>query len=116
MQGQRVLPAIVFDFMELSAEAFGGIGGGSYGNYGYLDGAAAPTCAIGIARVAKTPENAEVFAYFPEPESALRAALIDESANDNAVARVNKRRGVPRSGARIPFALWAAALNVVRGN
>ena len=105
MQQQRVIPAVVFDYLAMAAEAYGGIGGGDY----YSGG---PKCAIGFGKAAQAEARA---GGFGDPVSALRMAGISEGTNDAAVAAVNLRFRLPVTR-RIPFEDWARELNVVRGN
>lgn len=102
MKQKRVLPAQVFDYLELAALAFGGIGGG----YLYDDSDVVPFCVWGYAYGDDGGE--------PIVVDALNAAQISLGMNDIAVEAVNARRGRDR-GARIPFAQWCLELGVVRG-
>jgi hypothetical protein len=98
----RVLPADVYDTLELSALAYGGIGGGMYFEYGAADfRPKGPLCAIGhiaFAMPGEPPDNTwdAVDLLWP----------IDSTDNDRAVGK---------SGNRISFAEWCRRLNVVRG-
>src|SRR5437764_523284 len=96
----RTLPADVYDALELSAYAFGGIGMGRYSEY-ELGFARAPVCAIGHAAWLDNDSLRGDVAV------ALQAAHIAETVNDKAVRRI--LRGV---GGRVSFADWCAALNV----
>jgi hypothetical protein len=130
-----VLPADIFDTLELSAYAFGGIGAGTYndgeddatdfvGEEGELlnfrrgydvefqgaDAPApkliAPVCAVGHAAFAAIPRSFDWF------------SMIDGNtitANDDAVEAINARKGVELS-TKVTFEEWARELNVVRGD
>ena len=105
---QRVLPADVYDALELSAEVNGGIGGGATADeWG-------PCCVIGhvsfLCVGSCSTEGHQMI-------SALGEAFDFRSyveANDNAVAAINKRAGRPER-TRVPFTEWCKELNVVRG-
>lgn len=106
---KRVLPADVYDALELSALAFGGIGAGEYGvglrsgpSYPVLTGEALPVCATGHA----------IWCDIEGAYTILGNFTIRDS--DNAVRRINRRRHrAPNT--RVPFKAWCRALNVVRG-
>ena len=100
MSNKRVLPADVWDTLELSALAFEGIGAG------HMFDADIPLCVVGHACYADSPSGAV--------EDALWAADIWGPSNDFAVRTINRRRGT-YSEARVPFEDWAKELNVVRG-
>ena len=116
MNTLRVLPADVYDALELSAWAFGGIGAKSM-----YDAAGYPLCLLGHIAFADT---APCFFDMGEMERSMRTALraTDPSyaegrlsaLNDEAVHAINKRHG-NAPNARVPFNKWAAELNVVRG-
>jgi hypothetical protein len=99
----------VYDTLELVAEAYGGIGGGSYHDG---DG---PCCSLGIAAFA----SADHLMSGPVSEELMRLCIF-ETENDAAVRRVTGVSGhiygldLTRAG-RIPFSDWCAALGVVRG-
>ena len=104
MSEQRILPADVYDALELSALAFGGIGGDlMYDSH-------RPRCLLGHIEFCDRGNG--------EMERAVRRAfggdvsLVEQ--NDPAVERINKRRGTYPS-ARVPFDAWCKELNVVRG-
>ena len=112
-----VLPADVYDALELSALAFGGIGGGKYVDPSFGDGMA-PVCAIGHAGfgVFEREEGGSTLrTYSFDGEDVLRKLGIDEGKNDAAVARINKRKGVANDVAQVTFEEWAGELNVRRG-
>lgn len=102
----RVLPAEVYDTLELSAIAFGGIGAGEC----FVNDE--PYCLAGHFLFAADTES-----LAPNP---MRAALLGPREcyadfNDPAVQRINRRRGAPLN-ARVSFAEWCAELHVVRGD
>lgn len=100
-QPRRVLPADFYDAMELSAEAYGGIGAGR--RYVSRDGkVVAPLCAFGHARD-----------LYVDGESALRNAGLDELTNDLCVVAISSKKRAP--GGRIAFSDWCRWLNVHRG-
>jgi hypothetical protein len=100
---KRVLPADVYDALELSALAFGGIGGGDYACGGE------PLCVHGHLSAMCGYETWQ----FAE-EATVGYALLNATENDQAVATINRRRGKPAES-RVPFDLWCAELGVVRG-
>jgi hypothetical protein len=130
---QLVLPADVYDTLELSAFAHGGIGADSYntgndsateyvddeggllGRFGRpADGAespalGAPVCAVGHAAFAAIPRR---FGWY----NLINGNTIDE--NDEAVMHINKRKG--KTGAevynRVTFEEWVSELNIRRGD
>jgi hypothetical protein len=96
----RVIPADVYDYLELSAEAAGGVGG-----WAFRDDQGVPVCIWGHAGDANASEVVD----------ALSGTGISFVTNDDAVAEINAKIGVERHSARVPFALWAEELGVVRG-
>ena len=109
----RELPADVYDALELSALAFGGIGAGSltadhaypYGVRGWH--AVDPLCAMGHA-------GALDGKYLGGAWKAVTKTGIDGPVNDFAVRVINRRKRRPRN-ARVTFREWCRELNVVRG-
>lgn len=102
---QIVLPADVYDTLELSALAYGGVGGGWH--FDSREQPPTPLCAYGHAAFADAlPRN--------DVTRALGDAGIGPFGNDDAVARINERRG-KFCYARVSFEEWCQALNVVRG-
>lgn len=128
-----VLQRDVYDTLELSSYAFGGIGAGTYnegdddvtdyvGEDGeLLDGSyesigveiiatpprlLAPVCAVGHAAFSAIPRRFDWYAL-------INGATITE--NDEAVLRINGRKGADDLEARVTFHEWARELNVVRG-
>lgn len=104
-----VLAPDIYDTLELSALAFGGIGAGRFlkGEPApeYEAQGAAPVCAIGHAIAAG------VCARPWEFRSRTGFGALE---NDTAVYRINTRKG--KTGeARVTFEEWCAELNVVRG-
>lgn len=113
---ERVLPADVFDALELSALAFGGIGAGAWYEdttgeryVGWRDDRV-PFCAIGHAE----------FVDAGVAVAALKAVGIDIGLNDISVQAINLRKN-PRPERsldlqkRVPFRDWCSELGVVRG-
>jgi hypothetical protein len=97
----RVLPADVYDTLELSAYAFGGIGGMWPTENGR------PHCAVGHAHFTEWGCG--------EVCNALKTALeYVANVNDSAVARINARKGADPA-ARVTFREWCDELGVVRG-
>lgn len=107
----RVFPADVFDTLEFSALAFGGIGAGRYfeRERDSINRASAldrPVCAIGHAH-AVDPTR--------EVEDTVRRVNIHGDVSDAAVKAINARRGVTPRKSRVSFTDWCAELGVVRG-
>lgn len=102
----RVLSADIYDAIELSARAYGGIGAGSWDRS--EDGERVPFCVHGHADFICGDASAL------DVKRVLYAAGISLGANDRAVERVNIRKGVYLRD-RISFEEWTAELNVVRG-
>lgn len=111
MSNKRILPADVYDALELSALAYGGIGAGRWvedGGAGFGSAPAdIPVCASGHA-FAADPTN--------EMWHVLQSADLGIRHNDPAVVRINVRRGNDYSLARVSFAEWCAELGVERGS
>lgn len=112
----RVLPAAVFDALELSALIHGGIGAGMWwvwewegGTIGGVLSSAMPYCAEGHANFLDGGLTRRPVAR------ALTVAGICVGTNDDAVRAINKRRRSGPSGARVPFRLWTRHLEVQRG-
>lgn len=107
-QPERVLPADVFDTLELTALAFDGVG--RVADFDYYTGAdPAPCCIHGMAYEAE-PEGGAV-----EIRRALYAAGIDRSTNDQAVADINFRKG-QNVNQRVDFLTeYVPHLNITRG-
>lgn len=109
-QVERVLPADVYDALELSALAFGGIGAPQVWERTNND---VPCCIWGHSAFATGHE------YSFNDKSPVRKALnrvrIDGADDsDPAVYAINDRRRRPRDS-RVSFAAWCAELGVVRG-
>lgn len=98
MSEQRVLPADVYDTLEFSALAFGGIGAGLWS-----DNDGQPVCIQGHALV-----DGSVF-------SCVSRARLSIVTNDTAVAQINKRRG-REPEARVTWKEYTRELNIVRGD
>jgi hypothetical protein len=97
---KRFLPPDVYDALELSALAFGGIG---QGEWGATD---APICIIGHAVTAGIP----TVTYMSSD-----AIPIREDENDGAVRSINARIGKPEHS-RVTFKQWCKELRVFRGD
>lgn len=107
---KRVLPADVFDALELSAMAFGGIG--AY----YTNRDAAPHCVFGHAAFASgVPAMFSQEGAGTEVGHALCVAGISALNNDDAVAAILARTHRRRDTGKATFAEWCAELGVVRG-
>jgi hypothetical protein len=108
-----VLPASMYDALELSALAFGGIG-----QPAVFDDDHCPVCIYGHAAFVANDKNAAVgdFDYSNPIVRALNTAGIRGSVeSDQAVRDINRRLGRPLTD-RVPFSLWCAELGVVRGD
>ena len=108
---KQVLPADVFDALELSALAYGGIGAGRYVAADEREAAfhgGVPMCAVGHAWHLEGLSSQEV-------TGALALAGIGFRQNDLAVRAINKRLNRDPN-ARVTFKQWAKELNVVRGD
>lgn len=128
-----VLQRDIYDTLELSSYAFGGIGAGTYnegeddvtdyvGEDGeLLDGSfeslgveisvtppnlLAPVCAVGHAAFSAIPRRFDWYTL-------VNGNTVSE--NDEAVTRINTRKGTLDVAARVTFHEWARELNVVRG-
>jgi hypothetical protein len=101
-QPLRVLPPDVYDALELSALAYGGIGGGAYvdrENDSAFSPAIAPRCIIGHARwLAGTGGPVE---------DAIESIGIDPHVNDEVILSGNHER--------ISWAEYCRRANIVRG-
>jgi hypothetical protein len=105
MEVRRILPADVYDTLEFSALAFGGVGGVIYFDYDALDRSArSPRCIHGHASAATNPES-DYFCTDNPISSALVRVGIFSQENDAAVGLAN----------RISFKTWCRRLGVVRG-
>jgi len=105
------LPADVYDALELSALAYGGIGAGKDTENMYRCGYEAdaiPWCAYGHARAAQALIAGEV-------SRALSKIQLRPGGSDFAVNDINLRLGSESINARVSFAEWCAELRVVRG-
>jgi hypothetical protein len=119
----RVLPADVYDTLELSALAFGGIGAGQFaqklpgeqyqpGRQDVASGHGAPYCVLGHAAAAESLE----FRWDNGPVTrALADADLTFCDNDDAVCAINSRRGREQYD-RVTFKQWTKELGVVRGD
>ena len=100
-QRKRVLPADIYDALELSAEAYGGIG--ACRERDWLSGGT-PYCVMGHARELHLSVYGELQAVLGGPRP----------MNDMAVVAINRAAGRPARD-RVPFQVWAEKLHVVRG-
>jgi hypothetical protein len=101
---ERVLPADVYDALELSALAFGGVGGGDYSEGVDHN----PCCIHGHA--------ASACGGMPWQWTFLNDMIgVSTVTSDRAVARINARLEAAYEDARVPFSDWCAELGVVRG-
>lgn len=106
----RVLPPDVYDALELSALAYGGIGAFTVGTE-----EKGPVCVLGHVRFLAGVPLASWTPSMNADYVALRNAVpVGPYENDAAVARINRRRDKPESR-RVSFADWCAELGVVRG-
>jgi hypothetical protein len=107
MTTKRILPADVYDTLELMALAYGGIGAGM--DFRISNGRLFPLCVFGLAR-----DAAQVDPSFPSSASELTIALgnagITRRTNDFAVYAINDH-----TSSRVPFEAWCEKLNVERG-
>lgn len=117
---KRVLPADVYDTLELSALAFGGIGAGDFWDGVAIDDAKnrAPCCVFGHAAFSEDPPTGIYHTYFP-PSTEVSIAM-DESGltvdtNDAAVQAINGRKAALWD-ARVSFDEWCRELGVTRGD
>lgn len=109
MQTSRVLPADIYDTLELSAEAYGGIGRGEYFETLLSSADPAPVCIVGHAVISGIERRVG-----DAQRVLLDAYGIDILANDRAVERINRRRRLGEFE-RVPFPDWCAELGVERG-
>lgn len=106
---ERELPGDVYDALQMSAEAYGGIGAGKF--YDYTQNPPAPFCYIGHLQQSGAVEG---------KLSMGEAFGIWASENDVAVESVNLRQKPAirpfsvEAGTRIPFDQWTKELNVKR--
>jgi hypothetical protein len=105
------LPADVYDALELSAYAFGGIGQPQVFLRDLHGVITAPVCIIGHCKFVQGHDT------FAGPVfDALCTALVGflGSLSDAAVREINRRHGQPLSE-RVNFREWCAELHIVRG-
>jgi hypothetical protein len=101
---KRVLPADVYDALELAALAFDGIGAGFMYHYNNTD---MPCCVHGLAQFACDDMTMN---------NALFIAGIEGKDNDAAVAAINERKNPGGyTDTNVTFEEWCAELGVVRG-
>lgn len=108
MTTQRVLNKDVYDTLEFSALAFGGIGGGSMFDCDETGAVEVPFCAVGHLRFFSGDTDVE---YVTTKGG---AGAISVWENDAAVREINRRRRA-FPGARVTFKQWCKELNVIRG-
>lgn len=108
---KRILPADVYDTLELAALAYGGVGQGSWTTVG-VDGEVVPVCAHGLAEFA---DNTAFLDHSSPLRMALRLAGVTIEANDTTVRNWQARHKA-NSLTRMPWDEYCAALNIVRGN
>jgi hypothetical protein len=106
----RVLPADVYDALELSALAYGGIGQPE------IHRGEAPCCLYGhLAEVSGTDS---IWELRPEIDEALTRpelyGYVDGDTSDIAVRKINRSLGKPVES-RVSFKQWCKELGVVRG-
>jgi hypothetical protein len=106
----RVLPADVYDTLELSALAYGGIGGGRF-----HDKRGAPYCVRGHAAAAASSSDKDWYPRGGPVNEALTDAGLGLAPNDRAVHSLNARRDGAWLNRRVRFEDWCKELNVVRG-
>jgi hypothetical protein len=104
----RVLPADVYDTLELSALVFDGIGRLRLRNGDRGD---RPCCIHGHAYAS---EHQYGWGMEGEMSSSLFSAQVSTYVNDDAVAAINKRKHLPFD-TRVSFPDWCAELDIVRG-
>lgn len=115
MKKIRTIPADVYDTLELSAYAHGGIGAGSayerekneWGNMDFnMD---RPLCMLGHLNFVSGPDTP-----FHKLLRPFFSNDITSVQNDNAVYAINERLNRPVYS-RVSFEEWCAELNIVRG-
>lgn len=113
----RVLPADIYDTLEFSALAFGGIGAGPIFTYGPR-AEPCPVCAHGHLQLADGSDAQTAMNRWLDDEG-VSATLIKADIwgrdSDLAVEGINLRRDRRNIQARVTFEEWCAALDVVRG-
>lgn len=102
---QIVLPGDLYDGLQLSALAFGGIGCGRF-----YDKLGDPCCVFGMANFG--PELNHPGARLFEAGITTCEDSDTHRGNDTAVRAINIRKGA-NQGARVTFEEWCAELNVV---
>lgn len=110
------IPADIWDTLEFSALAFGGIGGGLYFEDFALD---CPRCIHGHTVAAI---EADLNVYVDETTNPLARALLDAigedrniiGENDTAVRAINARKGEP-GYARVSWEEYTTEMGWVRG-
>lgn len=108
------IPADIYDTLELSALAFGGIGAGTFTSLD--DAGLVPFCALGHLGSGTSIgyEHDYRAARVALREAFGEAGYTVTMANDAAVREINLRKGNP-TAVRVTFEEWCEELNVVRG-
>ena len=106
----RVLPAKVYDALQLSALMYGGIGAGVY----TVVNTEVPVCMLG--HLGARPNEATT----PEAMTMMTRLGFAIWDNDRAVKAINRRKGIPETllsafEPRVTFEEWCAELGIVRG-
>jgi hypothetical protein len=97
----RILPADVYDTLDLTAFVYGGIGAKAYSR------AFQPSCALMQCMEAEG-------GMFGEMWKSLNNVGVFGDHNDAAVRAINRRKGRSRN-ARVTFTEWCEELGIVRG-
>lgn len=105
---KRILPADVYDALEFSALAFGGVGGQAWFTDGSVTGNTPDACPICIAGHAYAIEPAAIL------DNAIRRLVPSLGQNDAAVQRINRRKGA-KSNARVSWKEYTREIPIVRG-
>ena len=107
MKKPIVLPADVYDFLELSALAFGGIGGG---RYRMSSDPVSPYCVLGHAGASSYDPDHEVLRAV---RVALSRAFGDTAGGTTEVIGANDT--VVPEGKRLSWSTYCRKLQIVRG-
>lgn len=110
---RRVMDPDVYDFLEFSAEVYGGIG--AYRDFSTFTGEVCPACIWGHG-IEATGLNYIDRRKNPVLDE-LQRLRIFRGNNDSAVSRIRSRHenALGSRPDRVPFAEWAPELGVVRG-
>lgn len=115
---KRILPADVYDTLELSAFAYDGIGAyaASTGPVADAEGNGNPLCVHGHAAFVCDVAPSSAYASRGTPVgNALRAVGIYANTNDVALGDIIHRIEPSGASRRVTFAAWCKALEVERG-